>query len=67
LNIGCLTALPCKRRRRSHITYIRIEAPSARYPDALRNDWGELVQVHDDRAIFQGRIDELAVIDIHSL
>jgi hypothetical protein len=30
-------------------------------------DWGELVQVHDDRAIFQGRIDELAVIDIHSL
>ena len=30
-------------------------------------DWGEFVQVHDDRAIFQGRIDELAVIDIHSL
>jgi hypothetical protein len=30
-------------------------------------DWGELVQVHDDRAIFQGRIDELPVIDIHSL
>jgi len=28
---------------------------------------GELVQVHDDRAIFQGRIDELPVIDIHSL
>jgi hypothetical protein len=25
------------------------------------------VQVHDDRAIFQGRIDELPVIDIHSL
>jgi hypothetical protein len=25
------------------------------------------VQVHDDRAIFQGRIDELSVIDIHSL
>jgi hypothetical protein len=30
-------------------------------------DWGELVQVHDDRAIFQGRIDELPVIDIRSL
>ena len=30
-------------------------------------DWGEFVQVHDDRAIFQGRIDELSVIDIHSL
>ena len=30
-------------------------------------DWRELVQVHDDRAIFQGRIDELPVIDIHSL
>ena len=26
-------------------------------------DWGEFVQVHDDRAIFQGRIDELSVID----
>jgi len=25
------------------------------------------VQVHDDRAIFQGRIDELPVIDIRSL
>ncbi|MCE2728038.1 MAG: transposase [Planctomycetaceae bacterium] len=30
-------------------------------------DWGELVQVHDDRDIFQGRIDELPGIDIHSL
>jgi hypothetical protein len=30
-------------------------------------DWGELVQVHDDRDIFQGRIDELPAIDIHSL
>ena len=29
-------------------------------------DWGEFVQVHDDRAIFQGRIDELPVIDIHT-
>lgn len=30
-------------------------------------DWGELVQAHDDRAIFQESPDELPVIDIHSL
>ena len=30
-------------------------------------DWGELVQVHDDRDVFQGRIDELPVFDIHGL
>jgi hypothetical protein len=30
-------------------------------------DWGELAQVHDDREIVQGRIDELPAIDIHSL
>jgi hypothetical protein len=37
---------------------------AARGPAA---DWGELVQVHDDREIVQGRIDELPAIDIHSL
>jgi len=36
----------------------------ARGPPA---DWGELMKVHDDRDIFQGRIDELPTIDIHSL
>ena len=36
----------------------------ARGPPAA---WGELVQVHDDRAIFQESPDELPVIDIHSL
>jgi len=36
----------------------------ARGPPA---DWGELVQVHDDRAIFQASPDELPVIDIRSL
>ena len=36
----------------------------ARWPPA---DWGELVQAHDDRAIFQAAPDELPVIDIHSL
>ena len=30
-------------------------------------DWGELVQTHDDRAIFQASPDELPAIDIHSL
>ena len=30
-------------------------------------DWGELVQVHDDRAIFQSSPDELPDIDIHRL
>jgi len=30
-------------------------------------DWGEFVQVHDDRDVFQGRIDDLPAIDIHSL
>ncbi len=36
----------------------------ARGPPA---DWGALVQVHDDRAIFQASPDELPVIDIRSL
>jgi hypothetical protein len=42
------------------------EAPvsPARGPPA---DWGELVQVHGDRAIFQASPDELPVIDIQSL
>ena len=30
-------------------------------------DWGEIVQAHDDREAVQGRIDELPVINIHSL
>ncbi|NBV45945.1 MAG: hypothetical protein EBR86_10000 [Planctomycetia bacterium] len=29
-------------------------------------DWGELVQVHDDRAVFQASPDDLPAIDIHS-
>jgi hypothetical protein len=39
--------------------------PPPRYLDKNLNRAG--LPVHDDRAIFQGRIDELAVIDIHSL
>ena len=30
-------------------------------------DWGELVQIHDDREVFQASPDELPAIDIHSL
>jgi hypothetical protein len=30
-------------------------------------DWGDLVQINDDRALFQAAPDELPVIDIHSL
>jgi hypothetical protein len=30
-------------------------------------DWSELVQAHDDRAIFQASPDELPAIDIHRL
>jgi hypothetical protein len=36
----------------------------ARGPPA---DWGELVQIHDDRETVQVSPDELPVIDIHSL
>ena len=30
-------------------------------------EWGELVQAHHDRDVFQGQIDELLAIDIHTL
>jgi hypothetical protein len=30
-------------------------------------DWGEFVQVHDDRDVFQSLSDELPAIDIHNL
>jgi hypothetical protein len=34
---------------------------------SVRRRQGELVQVHDDGDVFQGRIDELPAIDIYSL
>jgi hypothetical protein len=43
---------------------MRLRDPPASRPPT---NWGELVQVHDDRAIFQASPDELPVIDIHSL
>ncbi len=36
----------------------------ARWPPT---DWGEFVKVHDDQDVFQGQIDELPAVDIHSL
>ncbi|MFM7033747.1 MAG: hypothetical protein ACKOYJ_00930, partial [Planctomycetia bacterium] len=30
-------------------------------------DWGEVVQIHDDRDVFQASPDELPAIDIHRL
>jgi len=36
-------------------------------PAARRPTGHDLVQAHDDRAIFQASPDELRVIDIHSL
>jgi hypothetical protein len=44
-----------------------LEPPPVSATRGPPTDWGEFVQAHDDRAIFQGRIDELSVIDIHSL
>ena len=44
-----------------------LEPPSVSPARGPPTDWGELVQVHDDRAIFQAPLDELPVIDIHSL
>ena len=38
-----------------------------RLPVESPADWGELVQLHDDRDVFQTSPAELPVIDIHSL
>lgn len=44
-----------------------LEPPPVSSAPGPPTDWGELVQVHNDRPIFQGRIDELPLIDIRSL
>jgi len=36
-------------------------------PKPRSHDWGELVQVRDERAVFQPSPDDLPAIDIHSL
>ena len=44
-----------------------IEPPLFSPPKGPPTDWGELVQAHYDRAIFQASPDELPVIEIRSL
>jgi hypothetical protein len=44
-----------------------LEPPPVSPASGPPTDWGELVQVHDDRANFQASPDELPDIDIHSL
>jgi hypothetical protein len=43
--------------------------PTPPHPPARGSpiDWGELVQAHDDRDVFQVSPDQLPVIDIHGL
>ena len=45
----------------------RVEPPPVSPARGPPTDWGELVQIHDDRDVFQAAADELPVIDIHSL
>jgi len=44
-----------------------IEPPPVSPARGPPTDWGGLVQVHDDRDVFQSSPDELPAIDIHSL
>lgn len=43
------------------------EPPSVSPVRGPPTDWGEFVQIHDDRNIVQASPDELPAIDIHSL
>ena len=51
------------------LTYLGepLEPPLVSLARGPPTDWGELVQVHDDRKAVQMSPDELPVIDIHSL
>ena len=78
---GCCDANPAAQKPRSHDTSriawaklmarvgeeFPLESPLVSLARGPPTDWGELVQVHDERDVFQGRIDELPVIDIRSL
>jgi hypothetical protein len=54
---------PAVAPRGAAVMRIRIKSPARGPP----TDWGELVQIHDDRDVFQASPDELPAIDIHSL
>ena len=45
----------------------RLELPPVSPARGPPTDWAELVQVHDDRSVFQSSPDGLPEIDIHSL
>ncbi len=55
---SCDHGLGCHRCCRYAECRLPVESPA---------DWGELVQLHDDRDVFQTSHAELPVIDIHSL
>ena len=57
------------RPREVRFSHIRepLEPPPVSPARGPPTDWGEFLQIHDDRETVQGRIDELPVIDIHSL
>ena len=44
-----------------------LEPPPVSPARGPATDWGELVQIHDDRNVFQASPDELPAIDIHKL
>jgi hypothetical protein len=44
-----------------------LEPPPVSSACGSSTDWGELVQVYDERHVFQASPDELPAIDIHSL
>ena len=54
---------------RKILTHLRepLEPPPISPARGPPTDWGELVQVHDDRDVFQSAPDEMPAIDIHSL
>jgi hypothetical protein len=43
-----------------------LEPPPVSHARGPPTDWGELVQIHDDRDVFQASPDELPAIDIHN-
>ncbi|MEX0669465.1 MAG: transposase [Pirellulales bacterium] len=54
-------------RRPGWLRQRKVEPPPVSFARGPPTNWAELVQVHDDREIFQSSPNELPVIDIHSL
>jgi len=64
--IACITD---PRAIRTILTHLGepLEPPPVSPARGPPTDWGELVQIHDDRDVFQAAFDELPAVDIHSL